>query len=151
VSDREEKGLERLGELRPYLTRVLIDPALVNTASASAFASAAAAARAADASSSSAVAAVAAFAADARAVATFAADAHAVATFAAAAAAVARAVACAAAFAGVDAAAILTDIAQIKRQSWIDHLPHALRILPTYEVGARCLLKWVGDKKSKAR
>jgi hypothetical protein len=26
----------------------------------------------------------------------------------------------------------------------------ALRILPTYEVGARCLLKWVGDKKSKA-
>jgi hypothetical protein len=135
VSDREEKGLERLGELRPYLTRVLIDPALVNTASASAFASAAAAARAADASSSSAVAA----------------DAHAVATFAAAAAAVARAVACAAAFAGVDAAAILTDIAQIKRQSWIDHLPHALRILPTYEVGARCLLKWVGDKKSKAR
>jgi hypothetical protein len=27
----------------------------------------------------------------------------------------------------------------------------ALRILPTYEVGARCLLKWVGDKKSKAR
>jgi hypothetical protein len=27
----------------------------------------------------------------------------------------------------------------------------ALRILPTYEVGARCLLIWVGDKKSKAR
>jgi hypothetical protein len=25
----------------------------------------------------------------------------------------------------------------------------ALRILPTYEVGARCLLKWVGEKKSK--
>jgi hypothetical protein len=27
----------------------------------------------------------------------------------------------------------------------------ALRILPTYEVGARCLLKWAGNKKFKAR
>jgi hypothetical protein len=27
----------------------------------------------------------------------------------------------------------------------------ALRLVPTYEVGARCLLKWVGDKKSESR
>jgi hypothetical protein len=25
-----------------------------------------------------------------------------------------------------------------------------LKLLPTYEIGARCLLKWVGDKKSKS-
>jgi hypothetical protein len=24
-----------------------------------------------------------------------------------------------------------------------------LQLLPTYEIGARCLLKWIGDKKSK--
>jgi hypothetical protein len=26
-----------------------------------------------------------------------------------------------------------------------------LRLVPTYEVGARCLLKWVGEKKSESR
>jgi hypothetical protein len=25
-----------------------------------------------------------------------------------------------------------------------------LQLLPTYEIGARCLLKWVGDKKSRS-